>query len=330
MVDDRNKTPITKDVTAAAALWLQEHGFKPIETEVHCAEGWVADLAAVIVPTTTELIDLKLVPRHPPYRDQEAYTAWDVRAGALKRRMTALVEVKTTRADFRSDQTHKWTSIPPTALAFLAVPGDLIRPEEWPTGWGILEFVEGKIKYRRAPEVRESPANADADIILEIAIRRDHFTRYERSRDLQRKERVISAEHKMVQRFDQIARVALSILYGQYENVETALSSNGIKIDRLTPLTVKKFQGLWNLRSEAVENEDEAFQAWWKIAGAQRTYPDSLPPNQYRIDPDYHQRQEIARVGYLAAFREHGANARQKDSPEELQGGAHAHANRLQ
>jgi hypothetical protein len=35
MVDDRNKTQLTKDVTAAAALWLQEHGFKPIETEVH-------------------------------------------------------------------------------------------------------------------------------------------------------------------------------------------------------------------------------------------------------------------------------------------------------
>ena len=251
MVDDRNKTEITKDVTAAAAFWLEEHGFKPIETEVHVADAWVADLAAVIVPTRTELVALKLLKRHPHYLSP-AYETWDAHASELTRRMTCIVEVKTTLADFRSDQNHKWSTKPPSALAFLAVPAGLIQPDQWPSGWGILECSGEKTCYVRPPEIHKTDLKTDIEIVCAIATRRDHFTRYQRSRDLQRKERITSGEKKMVQRFDQIARAAVSILYGQYENVESALSANGIKLAKLTARTTTQFQQLWNLRTGSI------------------------------------------------------------------------------
>jgi hypothetical protein len=66
---DRNKTELTQNVTRIASLWLNRKGFKPVETEV-CVEwrhkkAWIADVAGVIAPTQTELIDLKLI-RRPP------------------------------------------------------------------------------------------------------------------------------------------------------------------------------------------------------------------------------------------------------------------------
>jgi hypothetical protein len=64
-MNDRNKSPITHEVTDAVAVWLDAHGFKPVETEVPMVAGWVADLAAVICPTQTELIALQLIKRPP-------------------------------------------------------------------------------------------------------------------------------------------------------------------------------------------------------------------------------------------------------------------------
>jgi hypothetical protein len=35
-MSDANKTALTHDVTAAAVCWLEERGFRPVETEVTC------------------------------------------------------------------------------------------------------------------------------------------------------------------------------------------------------------------------------------------------------------------------------------------------------
>ena len=40
MNEDRNKTALTKHVTAAAIAYLDERGCKPIETEVAVEPGW--------------------------------------------------------------------------------------------------------------------------------------------------------------------------------------------------------------------------------------------------------------------------------------------------
>jgi len=53
-VTDQNKTELTRKVTAGAATWLTNLGAKPVETEVHVRQGWIADLAAVWCPTRTE------------------------------------------------------------------------------------------------------------------------------------------------------------------------------------------------------------------------------------------------------------------------------------
>jgi len=68
---DRNKTDLTHAVTQAAMTWLDERGFKPVETEVEIARGWVADLASAIFPTPTELINLKLIPHRPDWEAED-------------------------------------------------------------------------------------------------------------------------------------------------------------------------------------------------------------------------------------------------------------------
>jgi hypothetical protein len=71
MIDDHNKTSMTKLVTAAAIRWLDEKGFKPVETEVAVADAWIADIAGSILPTNTELINLKLLKRRPNWRQPQ-------------------------------------------------------------------------------------------------------------------------------------------------------------------------------------------------------------------------------------------------------------------
>ena len=199
---DLNKSIVTHQVTDAAALWLDGHGFKPVETEVpmpwysETKSGWIADLAAVIQPTQTELIELKLIPRKPRWPGSAKWTEahrekedrWQEVADLCLRFMTCLVEVKTSRADFRSD--HKWRTEPPADLAFLAVPKGLLKPEEWPTGWGILEWTGGSaIAYRRRPEPRVIPVDRQLRTTLSIAVRRDHHTRYARMREWRQEDR---------------------------------------------------------------------------------------------------------------------------------------------
>ena len=57
---DLNKTPLTHRITALAAAFLDAHGFKPVETEVPVASGWVADVASFVYPTMTEAKKLRL------------------------------------------------------------------------------------------------------------------------------------------------------------------------------------------------------------------------------------------------------------------------------
>lgn len=304
MIKDRNKTPLTREVSAASARWLAEHGFKPIETEVRVQEGWVADLATIIIPTTTELINLKLVPRRPPYGDPVAYAQWETGVKPLKRRLSTVVEVKTTRADFQKDKTHKWAGEPPSALAFLAVPADLIRPEEWPEGWGILEVRGDRVRMLRTAAVREADPGFDAGLFYEIALRRDHFTRHERDREFQRDQRIEQGEKKTMQRVDSLARAMTRILYNADESIEFALSSSGIRIQELRESTVEKIASLRGMRNMPVDGEEEVFDRWWNAVGGEFTREGNLRPNKWRIGAEYHFRREVARVAYMAALRE--------------------------
>lgn len=232
-MNDRNKSPITHEVTDAVASWLDAHGFKPVETEVPLALGWVADLAGVICPTQTELIALQLIKRPPSWNeihslktkrrtwDADAYKAWQGTIDALRRTMTCLIEVKTSRADYCGDK--KWTLTPPTDLAFVAFPRGLVKAEEWPTGWGILEFHDGAIKRLRAPTPQVTADSQQRDVILSIAIRRDHHTRYSRFREAQKETRLASATETSMARIRDIFRAVLSVARGERDSLEECL-----------------------------------------------------------------------------------------------------------
>jgi hypothetical protein len=215
---DRNKTVLTHEVTAAVAQWMDEHGFKPVETEVTVAAGWVADLAGVIMPTATELIALKLMRRAPKWSQREQRMAWESECRTLERIMTALIEVKTSRSDFLGDK--KWALPPPVTVAYVAVPAGLIGQDEWP---------DGSIKQLRGSSVFTATLEEQLSVTLSIAVRRDHNTRYARLRELQRAKRIQQAEYRIARTAGAIARAMLDILNAKHGTVDLTLDFHNIK-----------------------------------------------------------------------------------------------------
>lgn len=246
MSRDRNKSDLTHRVTEATYIWLDNHGFKPVETEVEVAmsrrteRGWIADLAGVIVPTQTELIEMKMIPRPPRYKCsaklqdyEKKREEWEALYRPLNRMMTCLVEVKTTRADYLGDD--KWARIPPTDLAFVAIPSGMMKPEEWPTGWGVFELREDVIVKVRNPAPRVATVTEHLAVIYQIAVRRDHRSRYEESRELQKAQRAEDAIRTSMDRIDKIVDAVRDIAAGRtrwggpLESVEHALRHHGIR-----------------------------------------------------------------------------------------------------
>jgi hypothetical protein len=236
---DRNKSLLTHKITAAAQTWLDSRGFKPVETEVFmpavaAEKAWIADLASVIHPTQTELIELRFIPRRPSWRSaKEVMDAWEAKLGELQRQMTCLVEVKSSRSDFTGDR--KWNLTPPVDMAFLAIPAGLIRPDEWPDGWGILEFRDDKMVKLRNPNVRQSTVEQRLHVIYQIAIRRDHRTRYASAREQDKQERIERAERLSVNRLSNIVKAVTAITTGKHKwgaqitSVEDALKYYGVR-----------------------------------------------------------------------------------------------------
>ena len=241
-MDDLNKSPLTCELTCAVALWMDEHGFKPVETEVGMPwmkendKGWIADLAGIIVPTQTELIKLKIIKRNPPYslrsplkdkwEENPAYTVWSEERNRFLRLMTCLVEVKTTRSDFLGDR--KWKSELPVDMAFVAIPKGLIEEAAWPEGWGVLEYEKKSVRIRRSPVPGVTTVENQLSVTLAIAIRRDHHTRYARSREWLQQDRKRRREEQSVTNMQRLARVILSIAKAEHESVEATLMFKGI------------------------------------------------------------------------------------------------------
>lgn len=223
MTDDRNKSDLTKQITTAAADYLDEHGCKPVETEVPLRPGWVADIATVIAPTQTELIAMKMLPPRPPWRS-EAMPQWKSRLDQLRRVMTVLCEVKVSRGDFIGDR--KWALIPPTDLAYVAVPPEMkTLAMELPGAWGIL--IDGRLV--RAPLERQATMEQQRDVILQVAIRRDHDTRHERLRALRRRHLDYQNENKTLTRMSHAIQIAQAVAAGRYSPNE-ACARHGVKL----------------------------------------------------------------------------------------------------
>jgi hypothetical protein len=66
---------------------------------------------------------------------------------------SVLVECKISRADFLADRAKPFRQKPDSAVGcerFYLAPRDLIRPDELPSGWGLLELYNRKIEMIRA------------------------------------------------------------------------------------------------------------------------------------------------------------------------------------
>lgn len=259
MIDDRNKTELTRKATAAAYRFFDGAGFKPIETEVPICQGWIADLAGVIDPTETELLKLRMVPSKPRYRwsasnewkekYQSAFAEWKEQFDPMFRLLTAVIEVKTTRGDFRGD--HKWSRCCPADLAYLVVPKDLISQDEYPPGWGIIEYNESSdsTKTVKRPTPRLATVEEQRDIVLSIAVRRDHQTRHERIREMNRRIRDERNEDQARMTPIKAMSAMMEIAMGMHGSVEECLERHQMK--RFPGYMLGELKKLWNITPKA-------------------------------------------------------------------------------
>lgn len=195
MVDplDRNKTNLTHKITALAAAYLEILGCKPIETEVSLSDGTIVDVASFTYPTMTELKQGKLLKRiigDEVLADHQRDQLFNYRYGGI---LTVAVEVKTSLADFKKDLGRKYdpkkgTHIP-AHLCYLAMPKSLIEKIEgiefW-RSWGLLTCSnngEQILKVSAPWYVNPLHPYEIIDLIAQVAIRRDHRTRYRAMRD---------------------------------------------------------------------------------------------------------------------------------------------------
>jgi hypothetical protein len=221
-MSDANKTTLTKEVTEAAVLWLEERGFRPVESEVRCAERWVADLASFCYPTRTEAIKAKFVRRR---KNGESYQEWNLLYEAIPQPLTAIVEVKTSRGDYRSDIKH--TLPPPCNMRYFAMPSGLIDVDDIHPGWGVLLYSPGSgIRQVRTPTICMVNQDRTIGVLSQIALRRDAFTRYERHREFFRQAREHNNERISAQRFGDAVRLVLDVASGK-TSVDDALRYRG-------------------------------------------------------------------------------------------------------
>lgn len=263
LIEDRNKTVITRTVTSAAVRYLEWRGCKPLETEVPICEGWVADVAGVLDPTITELVALKFIRPRPkwnfanpldPRRDDNGYREWGKIAKKAQRLMTVLVEVKTSRGDFRGDE--KWSRPLPVDIAYLAVPEDLgLRVDEIPSSWGLLEYnaVTDCVRLGHPPVIQNVSIEKQLDVVFQIALRRDHYTRHERMREFRRGIAITRNAEVSRTRILDAMRAMISIVEGKHGSVDGALEWHGIK--RIPDHDRIQLEKLW---ARASQDADES------------------------------------------------------------------------
>lgn len=252
---DRNKTLSTRQITAAVVLWLDNHGFKPIETEVFVTRGWQADIAGLIDFTEGEAINLHLAPRKPNWKmSDEKYRltreAFETAYKALPSPTTLLVEVKSSLSDLKGDR--KWKELSPTELRYVAVPPELLTAALpiVPLPWGILKVTkQGVGVVRWAGIDRIISVEERLGVVYDIAIRRDHRTRHKALRESQKLARATHNQERLTpDRWNSIARTVLTICKGggeylPYACVEEVLKAN--QVGFLPEHTVEQLRKLW-------------------------------------------------------------------------------------
>lgn len=250
-MSDANKTELTKRVTAATVLWLEERGFRPVESECSIERGWCADIASIGYLTRTEAKSLKLLEPQPnvwkPGMSTEEYKAamqpWRDEYAGIPRPVTVAVEVKTSVNDFRRD--NKFTRANPTHLMYLAMVRGMVPLDAIDARWGVLAFDEkdSKVKRVRHATIQVSTIEQALRVAVEIAMRRDNFTRYERWREFDRQAREHNNERENRHRISAVVSAVLDIQSGKY-GIDDAFAMNGCRTKSLSKYLRERLESL--------------------------------------------------------------------------------------
>lgn len=229
---DANKTSLTHQVTESAAQWLGERGFKPVETEVPVGHRWIADIAGAAVLTATEAIALKLVRNRPKWSKTwlQDLDQWKAEFDVLPTVVTAVIEVKTSRSDFTRDD--KFTRDPVSHLLYLACPTGLVKSDELPSHVGLIYCCEGVARCVRPALLRTIDQPKVTEVVYSIGMRRDHFTAYERFREMNRQSTERENERSNKARLISIVRCVVDIASGK-RSVKDSLQWYGVKVGKV-------------------------------------------------------------------------------------------------
>jgi len=283
---DRNKSPLTHKITSGAQIYLKERGFKPIETEVYLEQYWLADIAAVVTPTNTELQKMRLIKTKPPYpyssfdlmkkygfatyqelHDSPQYkeiiqkhdiklSEWNKTIDGFPSLMTSLVEVKISKSDFVKD--NKWARPSPVNLRYLAIPCGLLKRSEFPPDWFILEFDASGRCVRLAQTGKLEQVNAEKQMwnIHQIAVRRANRTENTWSAKIAKAFNAQQTTRKQSYRISNILHAFMTIIKGgdsYHQTVDDVFKSYGINPDKISIFYKNDLQKLWGLLKSSPE-----------------------------------------------------------------------------
>jgi len=142
-------------------------------------DGWVADLASFVYPIPSQLRKLRLFGKRQII--EESYRSEDIFLRHYGSLLTAIVEVKTSRRDFRKDKKFSG-QVFPAHLCYLAYPKGLI--EKVPEGWiGLVVKEDGSRLLRieissMFARIHPQHPGAITDLVASVAIRLLYRTRY--------------------------------------------------------------------------------------------------------------------------------------------------------
>lgn len=259
---DRNKTPLTHRITATAIAYLDGRGFKPIETEVPAGNGWIVDIASFVYPTRTEAKKLKLTDKNGVVAENQ-YRELMYRYDSP---LTAIIEVKAAKADYKKDIDRKFNgSFYPAHLCYIAYPCGMIDEKDVPVGWYGLETTKdgrNMHRVRRAHYTRslhpQRPGDV-TDLIAQIAIRRDNRTRYAAMRALIKAYNVKDRERKETYKTGTVLSTVIDWLQSagrqESKSLHRILRDIGIKESWLTEDKISQLEEL-KAKMEIVNMEE--------------------------------------------------------------------------
>lgn len=253
--NDANKTELTNVITVGAIKWLAARGFRPIVTEF--STYWkIADIAALMPRPTHSYASIAHLVKHkvrsrPRYgpdgwgvypttdKEKAKLARWEehMKTGqretaALPHPLLAVIEIKTTRADFHNDRCFQEVSSCPFHMRILSVPEGILAPEEFPQGWWVL--LHGK----KAGGVRKLtqegillPAYTDVTIqMLAAMLEKIHYEKHGEGDDWVQQIRSQRNESINRHRFQTLISALAALLHGDYEDLEKTFRYYGIKL----------------------------------------------------------------------------------------------------